>query len=493
MRQLSNFIAGEFRPPSGNAYLDVVEPATGKAHVQVPASTPADIDAAVAAAARAFPAWSAMPATQRSQILFNLADQIDKRLDDLAKAESTDTGKPISLAKRVDIPRAATNFRFFAGAVLHTSGDFHETGQPAVGAPLHAINYTLRRPRGVAGLISPWNLPLYLLSWKIAPAIATGNTCVCKPSEVTPSSAAILGELCQAAGVPAGVVNIVHGEGKVAGGSLVTHERVPTISFTGSTAVGRWIGEQTGRSLKRVSLELGGKNPFIVFADADYAAALDTCLRASFTNQGQICLCASRILVHRSLFDRFVKDLASRASEMHAGDPSHEATTFGSITSRVQLDKITRIVGEARRLGATVHCGGESPAPASLPPRCRDGFFFRPTVMTGLDASCSVEQEEIFGPVVSATPFDDDAQAISLANATPYGLAATVFTTNLSRAHHVAEKLESGIVWINCWMVRDLRTPFGGTKASGVGREGGLDAIRFFTEPKNVCIKLDET
>lgn len=492
MRQLSNFIAGEFRPPAGNAYLDVVEPATGKAHARVPASTIADIDAAVHAASGAFPAWSATPAEQRARILLRLADEIDRRLDDLALAESTDTGKPISLARRVDIPRAATNFRYFAGAVQHTTGDFHETGQPAVGAPLHAINYTLRRPRGVAGLISPWNLPLYLLSWKIAPAIATGNTCVCKPSEITPSSAALLGELCQTAGVPAGVVNIVHGEGKIAGGSLVTHERVPTISFTGSTAVGRWIGEQTGHSLKRVSLELGGKNPFIVFADADYAAALDTCVRASFTNQGQICLCASRILVHRSLFDRFVTDLVSRTRDLHVGDPAHEATTFGAITSRVQLDKITRIVAEARRLGATIHCGGDSPAPALLPARCGDGFFFQPTVMTGLDASCSVEQEEIFGPVVSVTPFDDDAQAISLANATPYGLAATVFTTNLARAHHVAEKLESGIVWINCWMVRDLRTPFGGTKASGVGREGGLDALRFFTEPKNVCIKLDQ-
>ncbi|MBI1191397.1 MAG: aldehyde dehydrogenase family protein [Tepidisphaera sp.] len=491
MRALSNFIGGNFVAPKSGEYLDVFEPATGSPHARVPASGPADIDAAVAAADAAFPAWSATSTEQRGRLLNRLADEIDKRLDDLAHAETTDTGKPISLARRVDIPRAAANFRYFAGAIQHTTGEFFETDQPAVGAPLHAMNYTLRRPRGVAGLISPWNLPLYLLSWKIAPAIATGNTCVCKPSEVTPTTAAMLGELCQSAGIPPGVINIVHGAGQAAGGSLVTHPRVPAISFTGSTAVGRWIGEQAGRSLKRVSLELGGKNPMVIFEDADYEEALSTCLRAGLSNQGQICLCASRILVHRTIFDRFVRDLVARVKELRCADPAHESAAFGAITSRAQLDKITRIVNDARSLGATIHCGGRSPDVSSLPARCKGGYFFEPTVMTGLDAACSVEQEEIFGPVLSLTPFDTEDEAVRLANATSYGLAASVFTRDLARAHRVSDRLASGIVWVNCWMVRDLRTPFGGAKASGVGREGGSEALRFFTEPKNVCVRLE--
>jgi aminomuconate-semialdehyde/2-hydroxymuconate-6-semialdehyde dehydrogenase len=502
MLTLANFIGGKNVPPASGQYLDNFEPATGAPFARIPDSDAADIDAAVKSAAAAFPAWSATSGAERSRILLKLADLIDSNLDRLAEAESRDTGKPISLARSVDIPRSASNFRYFATAILHTTGEFHELdggGVPAAQGGTHALNYTLRKPRGVAGLISPWNLPLYLLTWKIAPALATGNTAVCKPSEVTPLTASMLGDLASEAGLPPGVLNIVQGLGPKAGGALVTHPDVPTISFTGSTAVGRWIAREAGDRLKRVSLELGGKNPFIVFDDADLDAAITTALRAAFTNQGQICLCGSRLIVQQTIYRKFVDALIERMKSLKIGDPQDPATQFGALTSAAHLAKVESYVKLAHDLGGKVIQGGTGSLPASgeqgglknsLPTRCRNGYFFPPTIIEGLDPTCRVEQEEIFGPVVTIQPFNTEDEALSLANSTPYGLASILYTQNLDRAHRVAANIHSGIVWINCWLVRDLRTPFGGMKQSGVGREGGLEAIKFFTEPKNVCVRV---
>ena len=490
MDLLANFIANRSVPARSGRTLEVFEPATGRAYAQVASSDAADVADAVAAARAAYPAWSATPAAERSRLLLRLADLIDRDAESLAQAESRDTGKPLALCRRVDIPRAAANLRFFATAILHTSSALHETEAPAVGSPQHALNYTLRRPRGVAGLISPWNLPLYLLTWKIAPALATGNTAVCKPSEITPATASLLGPLAAEAGLPPGVLNIVHGPGPDAGAPLVTHADVPTLSFTGSTPVGRWIAQHAGHMLKRVSLELGGKNAFIVFPDADFDHAVELAAAAAFTNQGQICLCGSRLLVERSIADRFSAALVERVAKLRLGDPLDPHTDQGALTSRQHLDKVARVVDQARTLGGRILCGGSRPNPDLLPPRCRDGYFYSPTLIAGLDPACEVEQQEIFGPVASITAFEEEPHALALANGTTFGLAATLLTRDLARAHRVAAKLDVGIVWINTWLLRDLRTPFGGTKHSGVGREGGTDALHFFTEPKNVCIGL---
>jgi len=490
---LANHINGRDVPPSTDAYLDLFEPATGEVIGRVPDSAAADIDAAVAAAEAAFPAWSATPASERSRLLLRLADLLDANLDRLADAESRDTGKPVSLAREVDIPRAAANLRFFATAILHASSEVYASdggGVPGAGGGVRAINHTVRSPRGVAGLISPWNLPLYLLTWKIAPALATGNTAVCKPSEVTPLTAFLLGELAVEAGLPPGVLNIVHGRGAVAGAALVAHERVPTISFTGSTSVGRWIGRECGERLKRVSLELGGKNAFIVCQDADLDAAAATAVRAGFTNQGQICLCGSRLLLHDSIAEEFLERFLAGVDALKIGDPSEPATGFGALTSREHFAKVESYVRLARDLGGRIMRGGSRVDPATLPDRCRGGLFFQPTVIDGLPGDCRVETEEIFGPVVTVQRFASDAEALQLANNTGYGLAAVVYSQDISRVHRLSAGLNTGLVWVNCWMVRDLRTPFGGAKQSGVGREGGLEALRFFTEPKNVCVRV---
>jgi aminomuconate-semialdehyde/2-hydroxymuconate-6-semialdehyde dehydrogenase len=483
MRRLENYIDGAFHEHASGAYLDTWEPAAGTVYSQVPDSDAADVDRAVEAAVRAFPAWAATPAAERSRLLLDVAGRLERELDALAEAESRDTGKPVALARTVDIPRAVANFRFFATAILHTRSEAHDTD----GA---ALNVTLRQPRGVAGCISPWNLPLYLFTWKIAPALATGNTVVAKPSEVTPMTAYLLSRICRDAGFPPGVLNVVHGTGPKAGAAIVAHPDVPTLSFTGSTRAGAEIGQVGARMFKKVSLELGGKNPTLVFGDVDLDAVVPQTVRAAFSNQGQICLSGSRILVEESLFPAFTERFAQAAAALKVGDPKDSRTDLGSLVSAAHREKVLSYIELARGEGASILTGGG--VPATLPGRCREGFFVEPTVITGVDPSSRVMQEEIFGPVATITPFRTEAEALALANGTPYGLAASIWTRDLNRAHRVAAAVQSGIIWVNCWMLRDLRTPFGGMKQSGVGREGGEEALRFFTEPKNVCIRLEK-
>lgn len=477
--RIDNFIGGQFVRPRAGKYLDNIEPATGKPYSLVPDSDREDVEAAVAAAGKAFLDWSRMPASDRSRILLRVADLIERDLEKLARAESIDTGKPLSLARNLDIPRAASNFRFFATAILHTENEAHVTDGVA-------FNYTLRQPRGIAGLISPWNLPLYLLSWKIAPAIGCGNTAIAKPSELTPMTACMLCALCREAGLPDGVLNIVHGTGASVGGAITAHPRIDTISFTGGTVTGRKVAETCAPMFKKVSLELGGKNPNIIFADADFEAALNGSVRSSFANQGQVCLCGSRVFVERPVYQEFVARFVDKTSRLKIGDPLEPDTEQGAIVSKTQLEKVKFYVDLAQQEGGKIALGGS--APDTLNERCRDGYFFRPTIITGMEVSCRTNREEIFGPVVSITPFDNEDEVIGYANDCDYGLASSVWTQNLNRAHRVAERIHTGTVWVNCWLIRDLRVPFGGMKQSGVGREGGNEALHFFTEPKNVCI-----
>ncbi len=480
MEKIENYIGDAFVPPHSGEYLENIEPATGRAYSLVAASDARDVDRAVEEAEQAFSAWMETPTAKRSEYLLAIANAIEERLEEFARAESIDTGKPIQLARTVDIPRAVSNFRFFGTAILHTANELHETDQLA-------LNITLRTPRGVAGLISPWNLPLYLLSWKIAPALASGNTAVAKPSEITPRTADLLAHICKQIKLPRGVLNIVHGTGAKAGARVVAHPAVKAISFTGGTATGREIARVASSSFKRVSLELGGKNANIVFADVELNRVVSESVRAAFSNQGQICLSGSRILVEEGVFDQFVKEFVTQTSKLRLGDPLLPETEQGALVSRMQLEKVEEYVKLANLEGGNIVSGGKRPS--MLPERVKNGFFFEPTVITGLGPASRVNCEEIFGPVVTITPFTSDEQAIDLANGTEYGLAASIWTNQLKRAHAVARALHAGTVWVNCWMLRDLRVPFGGVKHSGVGREGGDEALHFFTEPKNVCFR----
>lgn len=480
MQKLSNYIDGQLCPPDSGNYLDNYNPAEGAVYSVLPDSDVSDVNHAVEAAAAAFPAWAGMRVEKRSAILLRIADLIDRDREKLALAESIDNGKPISLARRLDIPRASANIRFFATGALHFSSEAHITGT-------EAVNYTSRAPLGVVGCISPWNLPLYLFTWKIAPALAAGCTVVAKPSELTPMTAFLFCQLCTEAGLPPGVLNVVHGLGQRAGQAIVDHPGILAISFTGGTVTGRKIAATTAPMFKKLSLELGGKNPNLVFGDCDFENAVTTTLDSSFLNQGEICLCGSRVLVEEPLYDKFLDELVRRTNDMIVGDPLEENTAVGALVSEAHLNKVLGYVSLAREEGGHVVAGGGR---ATVSGRCEKGYFMKPTIITGLHSQCRANQEEIFGPLITVMPFTSEEQAIAEANSTPYGLSATVWTENLRRAHRVAGALKTGIVWVNCWLLRDLRTPFGGVKQSGVGREGGWEAMRFFTETKNICVRL---
>lgn len=479
MEKLRNFINGIFVEPKSNEYIDNYEPATGKVYSLIPNSNAEDVEDAVRAAEAAFPIWSKMSIEERSEIMMKVSSGIEKRMDEFVAAESKDNGKPLKLAAHVDIPRAISNFHFFATAIQHYASESHS--MEGLG-----VNYTLRKPIGVVGCISPWNLPLYLFSWKIAPALAAGNCVVAKPSEITPYTASLLGEVCNEAGMPPGVLNIVHGLGGSAGDAIVQHPKVKAISFTGGTATGEYIARTAAPKFKKLSLELGGKNPNIIFDDCDYDDMLSTTLRSSFANQGQICLCGSRIFVQKGIYEKFKKDFVEKVSKTVVSNPDDPKATLGAVVSKPHMEKVLSYVELAKEEGGTVLTGGER---VQMSAPYENGYYIRPTVIEGLHYQCRTNQEEIFGPVVTITPFETEEEVLTMANSTQYGLSATLWTSDLKRAHRMANEIQAGIVWINSWLVRDLRTPFGGVKSSGVGREGGWEALRFFTEAKNVFIK----
>ena len=477
---IQNYIGGRMCEPLSRAYLDVTEPATGKVYARVPDSGVEDVELAARAAREAFGPWSATPAAERSRVLRKISEGIERELEILARAESIDTGKPLTLARRLDIPRAAQNFAFFADAITQIQDEAHLTDRAF-------LNYTVRAPLGVVGCISPWNLPLYLFTWKIAPALAAGCTVVAKPSEVTPMTAFLLSKICVDAGLPAGVLNIVHGSGPGTGAALVAHPGISAMSFTGSTRTGAEIAKQTAPLFKKVSLEMGGKNANIVFSDCDFDAAVRGSMRAGFTNQGQICLCGSRIFVQRPIYERFKAALVGHVHALNQGDPLLPETQQGAVVSREHFEKVMGCIELAKQEGGKILIGGKA---ASIGGRCQSGWFIQPTLIEGLAPSCRTNQEEIFGPVATLIPFDTEEEALAGANGTRYGLAASIWTQDITRAHRVAARIEAGVIWVNCWLERDLRTPFGGMKDSGVGREGGLEALRFFTEPKNICVQV---
>jgi aminomuconate-semialdehyde/2-hydroxymuconate-6-semialdehyde dehydrogenase len=478
MRYIKNYINGELVAPLSSQHIDNVDPSRGIVYSKIPDSDGEDVQKAVDAAEKAFPIWSNTPKDERSAILIKIADIIETRLEEFALAESLDNGKPVSLASHVDIPRAVSNLKFFATAIQHFAAESHY--MEGVG-----VNYTTRKPIGIVGCISPWNLPLYLFTWKIAPALATGNCVIAKPSEVTPMTAFMLAEVCAEAGLPKGVLNIIHGLGHKVGDAMTRHPKIKAISFTGGTNTGATIAKIAAPMFKKMSLELGGKNPNIIFADCDFDKALATTMRSSFANQGQICLCGSRIFIERPIYEKFKEAFVAKTERSKVSFPTDPDARLGAIVSKGHMEKVLSYVELAKEEGGTVLTGGTQ---VKLEGEYADGFYLRPTIIEGLAYDCRTNQEEIFGPVVTIMPFDTEEEVLMMANSTEYGLAATVWTENLRKAHRVADEIHSGIVWVNSWLVRDLRTPFGGVKNSGVGREGGFEALRFFTEPKNVFI-----
>lgn len=476
---VKNYINGSFHDPIKNNWINNYNPSNGQVYGKIPNSTKEDVAKAYQAANSAFPSWSNSTAEKRSSIMLRISELIETNLDNLAKAESKDNGKPLWLAKAVDIPRAALNFRFFGNAITQFASECHESiGQ-------NALNYTLRQSIGVVGCISPWNLPLYLFTWKIAPAIAAGNCIVAKPSEITPITAYLLGEICNDAGLPKGVLNIIHGTGKTSGQAIVKHPNIKAISFTGGTTTGANIARLAAPMFKKVSLELGGKNPNIIFADCDYQEMLINTVRSSFGNQGQICLCGSRIYVEAAIYERFKKDFVSMLNNQKVGHPFDPETKIGALVSKSHLEKVLNYVKIAKEDGGHVVFGGNQ----LIIEGYENGYYMEPTIIELKTNECRINREEVFGPLVTIMPFTTENEVLKMANNNTYGLSATIWTNNLKRTMRMSNQLHAGIVWVNTWLMRDLRTPFGGVKDSGLGREGGFEVLRFFTEAKNVCIK----
>ncbi len=482
MKKILNYINGTYCEPFSGDWLDNYNPSKGEVYSKIAYSSSEDVEKAYEAAKEAFPSWSNTTIEERSKILLKIATLIEENLDSLAEAEALDNGKPLSLAKAVDIPRASSNFRFFANAITQFASEAHES----VG--LNTMNFTLRQPIGVVGCISPWNLPLYLFTWKIAPALASGNTVIAKPSEITPMTAYLLGDICIKAGLPKGVLNIVHGTGPSAGQAIVAHPNIKAISFTGGTATGEHIARTAAPMFKKLSLELGGKNPNLIFADCNYDKMLSVTLKSSFANQGQICLCGSRIFVEKSIYSKFKEDFVSKVKELKVGNPFDGDTTIGALVSKSHLEKVRSYIDLAKEEGSKILCGGNTVTVEGS----ENGYYLEPTVIEVNNNDCRVNQEEIFGPIVTIMPFETEDEALQMANNVKYGLSATLWTNNLDRTMRLSKRIEAGIIWVNTWLNRDLRTPFGGVKNSGVGREGGFEALKFFTEAKNICIKYDE-
>jgi aminomuconate-semialdehyde/2-hydroxymuconate-6-semialdehyde dehydrogenase len=478
--QVHNFIDGKYVAAADGATLNNINPSKNEVIGHIANSNAKDVEAAVQAAQNAFASWSATTTEHRFTILNKIADLIDANLDALALAECTDNGKPLWLCKKVDIPRASSNFRFFATGIMHFASESHSMANTA-------INYTLRQPIGIVGCISPWNLPLYLFTWKIAPALAAGNCVIAKPSEVTPVTAYLLGQICNEAGLPAGVLNILQGDGPNCGAAIVAHPKIKAISFTGSTRAGQDIARTAAPMFKKLSLELGGKNPSIIFEDCDWEKMMRTIVQSSFSNQGQICLCSSRILVQDSIYEKFKTEFVQRVQKLNVGNPLDDTSKQGAVVSELHYNKILNCIDIAKQEGATILCGGHA---IKLEGELSNGFYVAPTILENLGPDCKTNMEEIFGPVVTIQKFITTEQAVELANASDYGLAATIWTQDISKANQVAAQVNCGITWINCWLLRDLRTPFGGMHNSGVGREGGWDVLKFFTETKNVCCEF---
>lgn len=480
MKKILNYINGERCTPKSGQYIENVSPVNGQVYSLIPDSDATDVEAAVESAKVAFPIWSKLTKQERHKHLMRLSEGIKARFEEFVKAESYDNGKPEWLARLVDIPRASTNLEFFSTAALHYASELHDMDGTA-------INYTLRKPIGVVGCISPWNLPIYLFTWKIAPALAAGNTVVAKPSEITPMTAYLLGEVCEEIGFPKGVLNIVHGYGHKVGDAITRHPDTPVISFTGGTVTGAKVAKVAAPMFKKLSLELGGKNPNIVFADADFDLAVEMAVKASFSNQGQICLCGSRLFVEQPIYDQFKAAFVEKTKALKVGDPKLADSNLGAVVSQSHMENILNRIELAKKEGGTILCGGKR---IFLEGELKNGFYVAPTIIEGLGYKCQTNQEEIFGPVVTITPFDSEKEVLEMANSTKYGLAGSIFTNDISKGHRIAAAIDSGIIWINTWLLRDLRIPFGGMKNSGVGREGGFKSLQFFTEEKNVCLKI---